>query len=378
MKNTAAPRSNDASSRRSGSVPGGSDSSVDVNWNPEASRPSERDLTGDEDPAAAGLGTRASAPRGRGAERRGRTLTGRTKCRDEPESQSRQERGHECARHDRPVQRHERRNAATARSPPRREGRAAPMARTRLSMISCRTSRSRDAPSARRTATSRLRPEARTRRRFAALTQAIARTRRGMGRTTAITSTSSMSRRAGHLALTRSTESSTDATSRPAPGSPAGRATPSRPATTPSSVSTRSTPTPSPHSADVSNQAIAGPLKRIVPRNTIHETDRQPEVDAPHVLSLSRACESPRCDADDLESLPSRLDGLSDYGRSPAEFPHPQRMTDDRHRRFSPGFLRRKVRPISAGLRARRNSSARRRRPGGNAVEAGSPPRRIR
>ena len=66
----------------------------------------ERDLTGDEDPAAAGLGTRASAPRGRGAERRGRMLTGGVKRGDEPESQSRQERGHECARHDRPVQRH--------------------------------------------------------------------------------------------------------------------------------------------------------------------------------------------------------------------------------------------------------------------------------
>ena len=54
------------------------------------------------------------------------------------------------------------------------------MARTRLSMTSCRTSRSRDAPSARRTATSRRRREARTRKRFAALTQAITSTRRGM------------------------------------------------------------------------------------------------------------------------------------------------------------------------------------------------------
>ena len=35
-----------------------------------------------------------------------------------------------------------------------------------------------------------------------------------------------------------------------------------------------------PHSAHVSNLASAGLLKRIVHRHTIHESDRQPEIDA--------------------------------------------------------------------------------------------------
>ena len=67
---------------------------------------------------------------------------------------------------------------------------------------------------------------------------------------------------------------------------------PSRAAATPSSVSTRSTRTPLPHSADVSNQAMAGLPERIVHRHTIHETDRQPELDARSIAGLSHARES--------------------------------------------------------------------------------------
>jgi hypothetical protein len=75
------------------------------------------------------------------------------------------------------------------------------------------------------------------------------------------------------------------------------------------------------HSADVSNQAIAGLPRRIIHCHTIHETDRQPEVRAPH--GLGHACEAMLCDADDVEHL------------------------DDRDRRCSPAFSGVKVRPIS-------------------------------
>jgi hypothetical protein len=44
-----------------------------------------------------------------------------------------------------------------------------------------------------------------------------------------------------------------------------------------------------PHSAYVSNQAIAGLPEWVVHRHTIHETDRQPEIDA----WPGRACKAP-------------------------------------------------------------------------------------
>ena len=105
------------------------------------------------------------------------------------------------------------------------------MARIRLSMTSCRTSRRRDAPSASRRATSRPRREARTRRRFAALTPAITRTRKGMSAMPAASSQLSCLERPETSTLNCSSGSSEDRTI------PA--------ATTPSSLSTLPTPTPS-------------------------------------------------------------------------------------------------------------------------------------
>ncbi len=61
-----------------------------------------------------------------------------------------------------------------------------------------------------------------------------------------------------------------------------------------------------PHSTDVPNHAPAAPLG-IFHRHTIDETDRQPELDA-----RINACESSRCDADDLERLATSLDRPSD------------------------------------------------------------------
>ena len=242
-------------------------------------------------------------------------MTGRSKCRDKPESQSRQERGHECARHDRPVQRHgkrhERRDQLQAR--PRQQQREEGSTDGQDQAFDDQLPDEPEPGRAERQTDRHLTaaPGGTHQEEVRGVDTGEHEHEKGNGQDDGdhLTASSSSLDRPDTSTLTRSTESSADATSRPAQGT--CRTSDAEPPGNDAELGLDAVDADTvPHSAHVSNHASAGLPKRIVHRHTIHESDRQPEVDAsPGCVPANPGGATPMTS----KSLPSRLDRPSDH-----------------------------------------------------------------